>query len=91
MINDDFRHIICVKAGVSMKAVKAYYDVQAFIPITPVSAKKNQNAIVTILDDFSDKRNAKEYLQYAGALSDESYTEIVEILKDTEQVYADEW
>lgn len=33
-----------------MVAVKAYYDGQAFIPVSPVSAVKNQAAIITILD-----------------------------------------
>jgi hypothetical protein len=35
-----------------MEAVKAYYDGHAFIPVGTLSAKKNQTAIVTILDDI---------------------------------------
>ena len=31
----------------------AYYDGQAFVPITPVSVQKNQPVIVTILDEGS--------------------------------------
>ncbi len=29
-----------------MKAVKAYYDGQAFVPLTPIKAAKNQQAII---------------------------------------------
>jgi hypothetical protein len=74
-----------------MKAVKAYYDGQAFIPLTPVTAVKNQAAIVTILDDFEKKGRAKAYLRYAGALSNENCAELTEILKDTQKVDSDEW
>jgi hypothetical protein len=34
-----------------MEAVNAYYDGRSFVPIKPVSVKKNQRAIVTILDE----------------------------------------
>jgi predicted HTH domain antitoxin len=34
-----------------MEAIKAYYDGNAFVPITPVGIHKRVNAIVTILDD----------------------------------------
>ena len=34
-----------------MEAVKAYYDGISFIPLSPIKAKKNQTAIITILDD----------------------------------------
>ena len=33
-----------------MTAVKAYYDGAVFVPVEPVKAKRNQSAIVTILD-----------------------------------------
>ena len=33
-----------------MEAVRGYYDGYVFVPIEPVNAKKNQQAIVTILD-----------------------------------------
>jgi len=35
-----------------MEAVSAYYNGHAFIPTKPVRAKKNQRAIVTILDEM---------------------------------------
>jgi hypothetical protein len=37
-----------------MEAVEAYYDGRVFIPRRPVSARKNQPAIVTILNDRSE-------------------------------------
>ena len=33
-----------------MEAVRAYYDGSVFVPVEPVKAKINQNAIITILD-----------------------------------------
>jgi len=33
-----------------MEAVNAYYDGTAFVPLEPIKAKKNQRAIITILD-----------------------------------------
>jgi hypothetical protein len=40
-----------------MEAVNAYYDGNAFIPTKPVKAKKNQKAIVTILDEVRDENS----------------------------------
>jgi len=34
-----------------MEAVKAYYDGSVFIPVEPVKAKRNQTAIITILEE----------------------------------------
>jgi hypothetical protein len=45
-----------------MEAVNAYYNGHTFVPTKPVKVKKNQRAIVTILDDIverDDKSNAK--------------------------------
>ena len=64
-----------------MKTVKAVFDGQVFVPVTPIKAKKNQVAIITILDDIDYIRENKAYLEYAGALSDDDYTEIADILK----------
>ncbi|MDR3365044.1 MAG: hypothetical protein LBS91_08920 [Clostridiales Family XIII bacterium] len=42
-----------------MEAVNAYYDGNYFVPTTrPKSLKKNQKAIVTILDDTAAPPNA---------------------------------
>jgi hypothetical protein len=34
-----------------MEAVKGYYDGTNFIPVNPVSVKKNQKVIITMLDE----------------------------------------
>jgi phage terminase large subunit-like protein len=34
-----------------MEAVNAYYDGHSFIPTKPVNVRKNQKAIITILDE----------------------------------------
>ena len=47
-----------------MTAVKAYYDGSVFIPVEPVKAKRNQSAIITILDFSIDNP------QEAGEVSD---------------------
>jgi len=73
----------------TMNAVKAYYDGHVFIPTEPVRAKRNQQAIITILDD--DKKGDKPHIRFIGALSKESYNEICIALKDTQEVDADEW
>ena len=72
-----------------MEAVKAYYDGSVFVPIEPVKAKRNQNAIITIIEDV--KKEVKPHLRFIGILSDESYNEISVALKDTQKVDADEW
>jgi hypothetical protein len=65
-----------------MEAVNAYYDGQAFVPTKPVKAKKNQKAIVTILDevreDVSKERAKKALKEMRGmfkgtSLSSEDY------------------
>jgi len=40
-----------------MEAVNAYYDGQTFVPVKPVKAKKNQRAIVTILDEVQSEKS----------------------------------
>ena len=74
-----------------MKTVKAYFNGQVFVPVSPIKAKINQIAIITILDGSDLTMDSKPYLKYAGALAHENYLELVEILKDTEQVDANEW
>jgi len=49
-----------------MEAVNAYYDGQAFVPTKPVRAKKNQRAIVTILDDGTAANDSKEIAREAA-------------------------
>jgi len=78
-----------------MRTIEAYYDGRAFIPVTPVSVGVNEKAIITIFEDsaamFKKQTNDKAHLRYAGALSDESYDEIVKILEDTEQIDTNTW
>ena len=71
-----------------MQAVKAYYDGTAFVPLTPVKAKLNQSAIITILEDTSPKGRLDGLF---GILSKESADEMLEALKDTERVDFDGW
>ena len=72
-----------------MEAVKAYYDGNVFIPLEPIRAKRNQPAIITLLDN--DKSSDKPHLRFIGALSQESYDEISKALIDTQKVDVDEW
>jgi hypothetical protein len=69
-----------------MTAIKAYYDGKVFIPLSPVKVAKNQTAIVTVLDDTVETGDNKDYLQFAGSLSDDDYREITAILRATERV-----
>jgi hypothetical protein len=78
--------------GVSaVQAVRAVYDGRAFVPVRPVSAKKNQAAIITILDEVQSAGNGKSYVKYAGRLSDERRAELEEILESTRGVGSSEW
>jgi len=72
-----------------MTAVKAYYDGNVFIPIEPVRARKNQNAIITILD--VEHRKDKPHRDFIGIMSQESFDEICLALLDTQRVDANEW
>ena len=78
-----------------MQTIEAYYDGHAFVPIAPVAVRINERVVVTIFEGTTDKRpkweSDKAYLNYAGTLSDENYEEIMEILKDTGQINANEW
>jgi hypothetical protein len=47
-----------------MEAVKAYYDGKTFVPTKPVRAKKNQQAIVTILDEVKNE-DSREHAKKA--------------------------
>jgi len=74
-----------------MEAVSAYFDGYTFVPTKPVTARKNQCAIVTILDDARENHTKNRLLSSAGSLSDEDYQEFIEALKDTERVDDNEW
>lgn len=67
-----------------METIQAYYDGHVFIPLTPVRAVLNQPALVTVLE-FTKINH------FFGALSEESYLEFEEALKDCERVDASDW
>ena len=74
-----------------MDTIQAYYNGSVFIPIAPVKAQLNQPALITILEDANVTINSNCLLDFFGALSAESYSEIIEALKDTERVDVNEW
>jgi len=65
-------------AVILMEAIQAYYDGNVFVPITPVKVKKNQPAIITIIESAKVKEGKKRHVELFGALSPESYLEIME-------------
>ena len=74
-----------------MDKIKAYYDGSVFVPLGPVNAKPNQQAIVTILGEVGVINGGEGHSAFFGALTHESYIEIMNALKDTERVDEDEW
>ena len=78
-----------------VQTIEAYYDGRAFVPIVQATFRLNERAIITIFDDvrgkYSKRENDKTYLSYAGTLSDENYSEIMEILEDAGQIDVNEW
>ena len=56
-----------------MEAVRAYYDGYAFVPTRPVVARKNQPAIVTILNEASEdvlEREKQAWAHFLNAIRD---------------------
>ncbi|MCL2111030.1 MAG: hypothetical protein FWH32_02010 [Clostridiales bacterium] len=74
-----------------MEAVRAYYDGRVFVPTGAVLARKNQSAIVTILDEARKNKTKETLLSLAGILSEEEYHDFIDALKDTERVDVGEW
>ena len=64
-----------------MDAIQAYYNGSVFVPLVPVKAKLNQPALITILEVANTSMEGNNYVEFFGALSNESYLEIVEALK----------
>jgi hypothetical protein len=46
-----------------MEAVNAYYDGHTFVPTNPVKARKNQRAIVTVLDEVQNEASRERALK----------------------------
>jgi hypothetical protein len=67
-----------------MNIIQAYYNGSVFVPIVPVTAEINQPALITILDTSIKVNKKNNYDIYFGALSNDSYIEIIEALKDTD-------
>jgi hypothetical protein len=74
-----------------MGVIQAYYNGSVFVPLAPVKAKLNQPAIVTILETANTKPGGNRYIEFFGALSAESCSEITEALQGTERVDINEW
>lgn len=74
-----------------MMAVKAYFDGTVFVPIKPINAKPNQSAIITILDEVESLAADKPHKKFMGKLSNESFTEISEVLLETQRIDKNEW
>jgi len=74
-----------------MEAVNAYYDGRVFVPTKPISARKNQRAIITVLDEARENRTKRTLLSLSGILSEVEYQDFMDALKDTERIDADEW
>jgi len=74
-----------------MEAVNAYYDGRVFVPTKPISARKNQRAIITVLDEARENRTKRTLLSLSGILSEVEYQDFMGALKDTERIDADEW
>jgi hypothetical protein len=74
-------------------ALKGYYNGKEYIPLENANVKPNQKVIIMILDEYlkpEDVEN-KPFRKYVGKLSNESYAEITEALKETEKVDSNEW
>ena len=74
-----------------MDVIQVYYDGSVFVPLVPVKVRINQPAVVTILETAKTDSGGKQYVEFFGALSPESYSELIEALKDTERVDVNEW
>jgi hypothetical protein len=79
-----------------MQTIQAYFDGSVFIPVEQITVEMNQKAIITILDnekdsEFPRQKAGKSFLRFAGAISDENYLELEDILRDTRHVDINEW
>jgi len=74
-----------------VNAIQAYYNGSVFVPVSPVNVKLNQPALITIVESENSKPSSNGYVELFGAMSADDYLEIIEALKDTEKVDANEW
>lgn len=73
-----------------MEPIKAYYDGRVFVPVDSVKLRKNQQAIITLVDDIPQLAE-QPWRKFFGVLSPEQCAEIEEALKDTERIDRYEW
>jgi hypothetical protein len=85
----NFDSVELPERSIDMEAVNAYYDGHTFVPIQPIKVKKNQKAIVTILDETIE-HGKKSLLDFAGVLSKEDGAAMLEAIKDAERI-DNEW
>jgi small ligand-binding sensory domain FIST len=75
--------------GVTMMAVKAYYDGQNYITDSTVEVKTNQRVIITFLDEYEPpKRNLKKYV---GKISKDDSDLVSQAVSECRKVDSDEW
>ena len=74
-----------------VEAIKAYYNGSVFIPLVPVKVKLNQPVLITIMETANTKVSGNLVAEFFGALSAESYSEMVGALRDTERIDLNEW
>ena len=74
-----------------MEVIQAYYNGSVFVPLVPVNVMLNQPAVITILETVNTNPSGSRYSEFFGALSIESYSEIMEALNDTKTVDENEW
>ena len=74
----------------AVEPIRAIYDGKTFVPTTPVKLKKNQQAIVMIVENDLPKEDAP-WRAFFGIMPPDACVEIEEALKETERVDVDGW
>ncbi len=76
-----------------MLAVKGFFNGDRIVPLEKVPIKENQKVIITILDEYMQKKDdlEKPHRKFMGKLDNESCKEILEAIEDCEKVDSDEW
>ena len=69
---------------ITLDAIQAYYNGSVFVPLAPVKAKLNQPALITMLEASDKNSDGNRYAAFFGALPKESYSEIIEALKESD-------
>lgn len=76
-----------------MLAVNGFFNGDRIVALEKVSIKENQKVIITILDEFVQKKECMEkpHRKFMGRLDNESCKEIFEAIEDCEKVDVNEW